>query len=194
MPIAQQEAKILLIQWWVSHFWMQSHLPPFDQTCSLLCVSVKFWILCFQQLLPNSAGLPLGWEEKRDSKGRRYYINHHTRTTSWSRPLLQVWMSLVDVIDLLYINDFFNTFLTFNLAEGCKCATSNTECPSIPGFLSSGVSSAHHKPGALFWIRLPAGWLGGPQCSERTAVFHRPQHQVHHLGEKADHWNSSLFC
>ncbi|XP_072236611.1 E3 ubiquitin-protein ligase NEDD4 isoform X3 [Leuresthes tenuis] len=34
-------------------------------------------------LLPTSAGLPPGWEEKRDSKGRRYYVNHNTRTTTW---------------------------------------------------------------------------------------------------------------
>eukprot|EP00066_Takifugu_rubripes_P019352 XP_011608618.1 PREDICTED: E3 ubiquitin-protein ligase NEDD4 isoform X4 [Takifugu rubripes] len=40
-------------------------------------------------VLPTSAGLPLGWEEKRDSKGRRYFINHRTRSTSWSRPPLQ---------------------------------------------------------------------------------------------------------
>ncbi|XP_045889398.1 E3 ubiquitin-protein ligase NEDD4a isoform X1 [Micropterus dolomieu] len=40
-------------------------------------------------LLPTSAGLPAGWEEKRDSKGRRYYVNHNSRTTSWTRPLIQ---------------------------------------------------------------------------------------------------------
>uniref|UniRef100_A0A3Q2YKT6 E3 ubiquitin-protein ligase n=1 Tax=Hippocampus comes TaxID=109280 RepID=A0A3Q2YKT6_HIPCM len=38
----------------------------------------------------TSTGLPQGWEEKRDTKGRRYYINHNTRTTSWIRPHLQV--------------------------------------------------------------------------------------------------------
>ncbi|XP_035538161.1 E3 ubiquitin-protein ligase NEDD4a isoform X1 [Morone saxatilis] len=40
-------------------------------------------------LLPTAAGLPAGWEEKRDSKGRRYYVNHNSRTTSWTRPLIQ---------------------------------------------------------------------------------------------------------
>uniref|UniRef100_A0A3P9MUR8 E3 ubiquitin-protein ligase n=1 Tax=Poecilia reticulata TaxID=8081 RepID=A0A3P9MUR8_POERE len=30
------------------------------------------------------------WEEKRDNKGRRYYINHNTRTTTWVRPVVQV--------------------------------------------------------------------------------------------------------
>lgn len=86
-------------------------------------------------------------------------------------------------------------FLTFNLAEGCVCAPHATQCSSTPDFCSSGVSSAHHKPGALFWIRLPADWLGGPQCSQRTTVFHRPQHQVHHLGENAAVFRSlKHFC
>ncbi|XP_061100584.1 E3 ubiquitin-protein ligase NEDD4-like isoform X2 [Conger conger] len=40
-------------------------------------------------LLPTSAGLPPGWEEKQDSKGRAYYVNHNSRTTTWTRPLTQ---------------------------------------------------------------------------------------------------------
>uniref|UniRef100_A0A3Q3WT41 E3 ubiquitin-protein ligase n=1 Tax=Mola mola TaxID=94237 RepID=A0A3Q3WT41_MOLML len=53
-----------------------------------------FILYVIYQLLPNSTGLPPGWEEKRDSKGRRYYINHHNRTTSWIRPPLQKTLSL----------------------------------------------------------------------------------------------------
>ncbi|XP_016517711.1 E3 ubiquitin-protein ligase NEDD4-like isoform X1 [Poecilia formosa] len=40
-------------------------------------------------LLPSSPQLPPGWEEKRDNKGRRYYVNHNTRTTTWVRPVVQ---------------------------------------------------------------------------------------------------------
>ncbi|XP_056268364.1 E3 ubiquitin-protein ligase NEDD4-like isoform X2 [Pseudoliparis swirei] len=39
--------------------------------------------------IPTAAVLPSGWEEKRDSKGRRYFVNHNSRSTSWSRPLIQ---------------------------------------------------------------------------------------------------------
>uniref|UniRef100_A0A8C7ZSZ1 E3 ubiquitin-protein ligase n=1 Tax=Oryzias sinensis TaxID=183150 RepID=A0A8C7ZSZ1_9TELE len=53
------------------------------------CFLCRMWFL-LEILLPNTAGLPPGWEEKRDSKGRRYYVNHNTRTTSWSRPVVQV--------------------------------------------------------------------------------------------------------
>ncbi|XP_067275213.1 E3 ubiquitin-protein ligase NEDD4 isoform X1 [Pseudorasbora parva] len=41
-------------------------------------------------LLPTSAGLPPGWEEKQDSKGRLYYVNHKSRSTTWTRPLIQL--------------------------------------------------------------------------------------------------------
>lgn len=40
-------------------------------------------------LLPTSSGLPPGWEEKQDEKGRSYYIDHNTRTTTWERPVVQ---------------------------------------------------------------------------------------------------------
>uniref|UniRef100_A0A3Q3GIA1 HECT-type E3 ubiquitin transferase n=1 Tax=Labrus bergylta TaxID=56723 RepID=A0A3Q3GIA1_9LABR len=30
------------------------------------------------------------WEEKRDNKGRRYFVNHISQSTSWTRPLIQV--------------------------------------------------------------------------------------------------------
>ncbi|CAL8243247.1 unnamed protein product [Lota lota] len=41
-------------------------------------------------LLPSFPGLPVGWEEKQDSRGRRYYVNHKSRVTTWTRPLVQM--------------------------------------------------------------------------------------------------------
>ncbi|XP_073671886.1 E3 ubiquitin-protein ligase NEDD4 isoform X2 [Paramisgurnus dabryanus] len=41
-------------------------------------------------IMPTSAGLPPGWEEKQDSKGRIYFVNHNSRTTTWTRPLIQL--------------------------------------------------------------------------------------------------------
>ncbi|KAK2854067.1 hypothetical protein Q5P01_006728 [Channa striata] len=40
-------------------------------------------------LLPTTTGLPPGWEGKWDTKGRRYFVNHNTRTTTWTRPTVQ---------------------------------------------------------------------------------------------------------
>ncbi|CAF4209435.1 unnamed protein product, partial [Rotaria magnacalcarata] len=30
--------------------------------------------------------LPPGWEERQDALGRTYYVDHNTRTTTWTRP------------------------------------------------------------------------------------------------------------
>ncbi|KAM8827464.1 E3 ubiquitin-protein ligase NEDD4-like isoform 1-T1 [Spinachia spinachia] len=38
----------------------------------------------------TTPGLPPGWEERKDSKGRTYYVNHNSRTTTWTRPIVQL--------------------------------------------------------------------------------------------------------
>lgn len=38
----------------------------------------------------TSQGLPPGWEERKDGKGRTYYVNHNNRTTTWTRPIVQL--------------------------------------------------------------------------------------------------------
>ncbi|XP_028627187.1 E3 ubiquitin-protein ligase NEDD4 isoform X1 [Grammomys surdaster] len=40
-------------------------------------------------LLPTSSGLPPGWEEKQDDKGRSYYVDHNSKTTTWAKPTMQ---------------------------------------------------------------------------------------------------------
>ncbi|XP_068072109.1 E3 ubiquitin-protein ligase NEDD4-like isoform X26 [Danio rerio] len=37
----------------------------------------------------TTPGLPPGWEERKDPKGRTYYVNHNNRSTTWTRPILQ---------------------------------------------------------------------------------------------------------
>lgn len=34
----------------------------------------------------NQGRLPAGWERREDQLGRTYYVDHNTRTTTWSRP------------------------------------------------------------------------------------------------------------
>ncbi|XP_061855084.1 E3 ubiquitin-protein ligase NEDD4 isoform X2 [Colius striatus] len=43
-------------------------------------------------LLPTTSGLPPGWEERQDEKGRSYYIDHNSRTTTWIKPVVQMTM------------------------------------------------------------------------------------------------------
>jgi E3 ubiquitin-protein ligase NEDD4 len=37
----------------------------------------------------NPSALPPGWEMKIDPKGRPYYVDHNTRTTSFHPPIVQ---------------------------------------------------------------------------------------------------------
>ncbi|XP_067840029.1 E3 ubiquitin-protein ligase NEDD4-like isoform X5 [Heptranchias perlo] len=37
----------------------------------------------------TTPGLPPGWEERKDAKGRSYYVNHNNRSTTWTRPIVQ---------------------------------------------------------------------------------------------------------
>lgn len=68
-----------------------------------MCVSActdKLSLLCSLSTLGQSPsgtsytlttqGLPPGWEERKDGKGRTYYVNHNNRTTTWTRPIVQV--------------------------------------------------------------------------------------------------------
>lgn len=34
----------------------------------------------------SSVQLPKGWEKRKDSKGRTYYVDHVNKTTSWNSP------------------------------------------------------------------------------------------------------------
>ncbi|XP_030198137.1 E3 ubiquitin-protein ligase NEDD4-like isoform X6 [Gadus morhua] len=34
--------------------------------------------------------LPTGWEERKDGKGRTYFVNHNSRSTTWTRPVIQL--------------------------------------------------------------------------------------------------------
>ncbi|XP_060747722.1 E3 ubiquitin-protein ligase NEDD4-like isoform X2 [Tachysurus vachellii] len=42
-----------------------------------------------QAQTPSPLSLPSGWEERKDAKGRTYYVNHNNRSTTWTRPILQ---------------------------------------------------------------------------------------------------------
>ena len=40
----------------------------------------------FNTFEDNQGRLPAGWERREDNLGRTYYVDHNTRTTTWTRP------------------------------------------------------------------------------------------------------------
>uniref|UniRef100_A0A3B5A097 E3 ubiquitin-protein ligase n=1 Tax=Stegastes partitus TaxID=144197 RepID=A0A3B5A097_9TELE len=109
---------------------------------SLSCQYQSLSYFCLiQQLLPTSTGLPPGWEEKRDTKGRRYFINHHSRTTTWTRPLIQVH------------NDTDRT--SEAAAQSSASSPQSTPSPEAPyqsGFLPTGWEVRSAPNGRPFFI------------------------------------------
>ncbi|KAI7802626.1 putative E3 ubiquitin-protein ligase NEDD4-like, partial [Triplophysa rosa] len=90
-------------------------------------------------LLPTSAGLPPGWEEKKDSKGRIYYVNHNSRTTTWTRPLIQLIQPASETV------------------AGNTLTPSQNASGYAPPLLSPDVSPQHtHTPEHTGLI--PPGW------------------------------------
>ena len=46
--------------------------------------------------IPTSDGLPAGWEVKTDAKGRVYFTDHNSRTTSWFHPITKEKVAAVE--------------------------------------------------------------------------------------------------
>ncbi|CAF3762631.1 unnamed protein product [Rotaria sp. Silwood1] len=91
-----------------------------------------------QPLLP-------GWEERKDASGRTYYVDHNTRTTTWSRPTGQATATSQrpqsQVGDRHQVDDIDSNH--------SQTGTS----PTSPSTAANNVVSASDELGAL-----PSGW------------------------------------
>ncbi|XP_073443110.1 E3 ubiquitin-protein ligase NEDD4 isoform X1 [Dendrobates tinctorius] len=100
-------------------------------------------------LLPTFSGLPPGWEEKQDEKGRSYYIDHNARTTTWERPLVQSQKpSPVEMSQ---------TSPTKNVPSGRhpkspECESTKQTADPEHGFLPKGWEIRHAPSGRPFFI------------------------------------------
>ncbi|KTG35566.1 hypothetical protein cypCar_00001773 [Cyprinus carpio] len=72
----------------------------------------------------TTPGLPPGWEERRDPKGRTYYVNHNNRSTTWTRPILQ----LILFFDQQHTEDGASTSAV--AAGGATAAATTASTPS----------------------------------------------------------------
>ena len=49
--------------------------------------------------------LPEGWEERRSSSGRAYYVNHEARFTQWEKPTSSINSILSNNLSLIHISE-----------------------------------------------------------------------------------------
>uniref|UniRef100_A0A3P9PWP1 HECT-type E3 ubiquitin transferase n=1 Tax=Poecilia reticulata TaxID=8081 RepID=A0A3P9PWP1_POERE len=81
----------------------------------------------------TTPGLPPGWEERKDAKGRTYYVNHNNRTTTWTRPIVQGANNI-------------------QVRRAVKDTLSNPQSPQLSPYSSP---KSQHKTQQSF---LPPGW------------------------------------
>ncbi|XP_018608011.1 E3 ubiquitin-protein ligase NEDD4-like isoform X9 [Scleropages formosus] len=73
----------------------QSQAPPLVQSSQTRRTRAQTVTGVEESMSPSAVyafttpGLPPGWEERKDTKGRTYYVNHNNRSTTWTRPILQ---------------------------------------------------------------------------------------------------------
>ncbi|KAF7660588.1 hypothetical protein LDENG_00279190 [Lucifuga dentata] len=83
-------------------------------------------------LLPTSSGLPPGWEEKLDSKGRRYFVNHTNRSTTWTRPIIQRTSEVAAPSSLPQSPTACSPMSPEASPQRSPCPEATVECGSMP--------------------------------------------------------------
>ena len=117
-----------------------------------------------RRMLDDENGIPLppSWERREDPQGRTYYVDHHTRSTTWHRP------------------PFANQHRPVAQRPASQPATT-TMVPTSPAHATAGapnpVNNTLHPgqtAGAYSDIPLPLGW------EERRTPEGRPYFVDHH--------------
>uniref|UniRef100_A0A674CSB4 E3 ubiquitin-protein ligase n=1 Tax=Salmo trutta TaxID=8032 RepID=A0A674CSB4_SALTR len=125
----------------------------------------RLGIRFLNRLLATSAGLPPGWEEKQDSKSRPYYVNHNSRITTWTRPLIQVGcippfaltFSQTTVISIVLI--FVSPFMVQITSDAAAQAVLSQNTTVYQPPMLSPEGSPQHSPGSQRECGfMPAGW------------------------------------
>lgn len=86
--------------------------------------------------------LPKGWERRVDNLGRRYYVDHNTRTTSWERPQVNAnaaqGIEAADAERARFMHRYDNT--TEVSAQNNSGQASPSTSPSMTGSIRASVS------------------------------------------------------
>lgn len=109
--------------------------------------------------------LPGGWERRMDHLGRMYYVDHNTRSTTWTRPVREAAANTATAADnsardrqahaqRATADDFLNAGDTPSGGGAATTPSGSTPTPAASGpasAITSGATTAGTGP-------LPAGW------------------------------------
>ncbi|XP_043845321.1 LOW QUALITY PROTEIN: E3 ubiquitin-protein ligase NEDD4 [Dromiciops gliroides] len=99
--------------------------------------------------LPTSSGLPPGWEEKQDEKGRSYYIDHNSRTTTWMKPIIQATIENIQLPSHQSSSTSTQQHIT---TSDSSQLSSNQQSEFEQRFLPKGWEVRHAPNGRPFFI------------------------------------------
>ncbi|KAF5925402.1 hypothetical protein HPG69_001847 [Diceros bicornis minor] len=99
-------------------------------------------------LLPTSSRLPPGWEEKQDERGRSYYVDHNSRTTTWTKPTTQATVETSQLSSSQ--SSSASTQPQVPTGDSAQQATQPSEIEQ--GFLPKGWEVRHAPNGRPFFI------------------------------------------
>uniref|UniRef100_A0A8B9MA94 E3 ubiquitin-protein ligase NEDD4-like n=1 Tax=Accipiter nisus TaxID=211598 RepID=A0A8B9MA94_9AVES len=100
-------------------------------------------------LLPTSSGLPPGWEERQDEKGRSYYIDHNSRTTTWIKPVVQ---TAIETSQLSAVQSISIGRQPQATSSDSSQQSSQQQAEMEQGFLPKGWEVRHAPNGRPFFI------------------------------------------
>ena len=138
--------------------------------------------------------LPEGWEERRTSSGRVYYVNHVTKTTQWERPTLPAiaTQNVLSPVTLSNGNGVgeVTTPTTPPVVNGGTPSSSNNVAQSTPTRRGQGQSRRSNQPviisqpqglpegyemrhteqGQIYFLHKPTGAFSYPQKKRPHSV------------------------
>jgi E3 ubiquitin-protein ligase NEDD4 len=115
----------------------------------------------FSSFEDNQGRLPAGWERREDNLGRTYYVDHNTRSTTWTRP-----STTYNERDQR--NQMEQTMQMERRAHQNRMLPEDRTGANSPNLQEAQQSSPSHQPGAVSMMatgattagtgELPAGW------------------------------------
>ncbi|XP_045601990.2 E3 ubiquitin-protein ligase SMURF2 isoform X1 [Procambarus clarkii] len=102
--------------------------------------------------LSSPDDLPEGWEERRTTTGRLYYVNHHDRTTTWERPTLPAHIIVErrrrdkTYVCPCAIYVFLSSVFSCVAPKTCNSPPCSSDCPSSSGSPNCARDSSQACP------------------------------------------------
>ncbi|XP_028999782.1 E3 ubiquitin-protein ligase NEDD4-like isoform X2 [Betta splendens] len=144
-------------------------------------------------LLPATAGLPPGWEEKWDSKGRRYYVNHKAQSTTWIRPILQKTSDAPTAAQSAAGSSLPPASPQHTASpDESPQSTARTEATSDAGFLPAGWEVRSAPNGRPFFIDHNTKTTTWEDPRRKTSVHKRPALDPSDLGPLPAGWEERI--